>query len=146
MDYTNTMKAFGNIVFFQNLKKETNSAIALFDVKEAIGIVLLKSYRDDYFGYEDDKSNHQKRYGRHIAELVQKYPRGVPIIDEQSEKDFSVLLGNIVRLRNILSYFDRFVGQEILVPINLQDYTGTDIDRILSPVSRFGGRDAKNKL
>ena len=35
-----------------------------------------------------------------------------------------MLFGNILRLRNILSAFDRFVGNEILAPIDFQDYTG----------------------
>jgi hypothetical protein len=34
-------------------------------------------------------------------------------------------IGNILRLRNILSAFDRFAGNEILSPIDFQDYTGT---------------------
>lgn len=60
-----------------------------------------------------------------IAELLQKYPLGQPIIGEQNKKDFIVLFGNILRLRNILSAFDRFAGNEILSPIDFQDYTGT---------------------
>ena len=51
-------------------------------------------------------------------------PLGQPIIGEQNEKDFIVLFGNILRLRNILSAFDRFAGNEILAPIDFQDYTG----------------------
>ena len=42
-----------------------------------------------------------------------------------NKKDFNVLFGNILRLRNILAAFDRFAGNEILSPIDFQDYTGT---------------------
>ena len=35
-----------------------------------------------------------------------------------------MLFGNILRLRNILSAFDRFAGNEILSSIDFQDYTG----------------------
>ena len=35
------------------------------------------------------------------------------------------MFGNILRLRNILSSFDDFKGNEILKPIDFQDYTGT---------------------
>ena len=60
-----------------------------------------------------------------IAELLQKYPLGQPIVGEKNKKDFIVLFGNILRLRNILAAFDRFAGNEILSPIDFQDYTGT---------------------
>lgn len=35
------------------------------------------------------------------------------------------MFGNILRLRNILSAFDLFVGNELLSPADFQDYTGT---------------------
>lgn len=81
-------------------------------------------------------------YEERIAELVQKYPLGVPIVGEQNEKDFIVLFGNILRLRNILSSFDRFAGQEILVPIDLQDYTGTYHDLPDKYKNRDGEKDS----
>ena len=121
----NSVKTFGNIVCFRDLEKETNDAIALFGDKEANGIVLLKSYEDYYYGCVDDKGREQKGYEERIAELLQKYPLGEPIVGEQNKKDFIVLFGNILRLRNILSAFDRFAGNEILSPIDFRDYTGT---------------------
>lgn len=123
----NAVKAYGNIVCFRDLQQETNEAIALFGDKDANGIVLLKSYEDYYYGY-DDKGKHTKGYEERIAELIQKYPLGEQIVGEQNKKDFVVLFGNILRLRNILSSFDRFSGEEILLPKQLQDYTGTYID------------------
>lgn len=121
----NSVKTFGNIVCFRDLEEATNEAIALFGNKDANGIVLLKSYEDYYYGCVDDKGHEQKGYEERIAELLQKYPLGQPIIGEQNKKDFIVLFGNILRLRNILSAFDRFAGNEILSPIDFQDYTGT---------------------
>lgn len=121
----NSVKTFGNIVCFRDLEEATNDAIALFGDKEANGVVLLKSYEDYYFGCVDDKGREQKGYEERIAELLQKYPLGQPIIGEQNKKDFIVLFGNILRLRNILSAFDRFAGNEILSAIDFQDYTGT---------------------
>ena len=121
----NSVKTFGNIVCFRNLEKETNDAIALFGDKEANGVVLLKSYEDYYFGCTDDKGKEQKGYEQRVEELVSRFPLGQPIVGEQNEKDFIVLFGNILRLRNILSAFDRFAGNEILSPIDFQDYTGT---------------------
>ena len=121
----NSVKTFGNIVCFRDLEEATNDAIALFGDKEANGIVLLKSYEDYYYGCVDDKGCEQKGYEERIAELLQKYPLGQPIVGEKNKKDFIVLFGNILRLRNILAAFDRFAGNEILSPIDFQDYTGT---------------------
>ena len=120
----NSVKTFGNIVCFRNLQKETDDAIALFGDKNASGIVLMKSYNDYYYGYDDENGKHQKGYEERIAELIQKYPLGTEILGERAKKDFIVSFGNILRLRNILSTFDNFAGNEILSPIDFQDYTG----------------------
>ena len=120
----NSVKTFGNIVCFRNLQKETDDAIALFGDKNASGIVLMKSYNDYYYGYDDENGKHQKGYEERIAELIQKYPLGTDILGESAKKDFIVSFGNILRLRNILSTFDNFSGNEILSPIDFQDYTG----------------------
>ena len=100
----------------------------MFGDKDASGIVLLKSYEDYYYGYEDDKGRHQKGYEERIAELIQKYPLGEQIIGEQAKKDFIVAMGNILRLKNILSSFDKFEGNEILSARDFQDYIGTYTD------------------
>ena len=55
---------------------------------------------------------------------MQKYPLNQQIIGESAKKDFIVSFGNILRLRNILSSFDDFSGNEILSMIDFQDYTG----------------------
>ena len=120
----NSVKNFGNIVCFRNLQKATDDAIALFGDKDASGIVLMKSYNDYYYGYTDENGKHQKGYEQRIAELIQKYPLGKEILGESAEKDFIVSFGNILRLRNILSTFDDFAGNEILSAIDMQDYTG----------------------
>ena len=113
----NSVKTYGNIVCFRNLQEATNDAIALFGDKNATGIVLLKSYEDYYYGYEE-----------RIAMLLQKYPLGVQIVGEKAEKDFIISIGNILRLRNILSSFDKFAGNEILSERDFQDYTGMYVD------------------
>lgn len=120
----NSVKTFGNIVCFRDLQAATDAAIGLFGDKDASGIVLLKSYNDYYYGYTDEKGKKQKGYEERIAELVQKYPLGQQIIRESAKKDFIVSFGNILRLRNILSSFDEFAGNEILSMIDFQDYTG----------------------
>lgn len=124
----NSVKTYGNIVCFRDLEEATNDAIALFGDKNASGIVLLKSYEDYYYGYEDDKGRKQLGYEERIAMLLQKYPLGEQIIGEQNKKDFIVLMGNILRLKNILSSFDKFAGNEILSERDFQDYIGTYTD------------------
>lgn len=121
----NSVKTFGNIVCFRDLEQATNDAIKLFGDKDASGIVLLKSYDDYYYGFVDEKGHHQKGYEERIEELLSLFPLGEPIMGEQNKKDFIVLFGNILRLRNILTAFDRFAGNEILSPVDFQDYTGT---------------------
>ena len=120
----NSVKNFGNIVCFRNLQKETDAAIGLFGDENASGIVMLKSFNDYYYGYEDENGKHQKGYEERIAELIQKYPLGLQMLGEKAEKDFIVAFGNILRLRNILSCFDDFKDNEILKAIDFQDYTG----------------------
>ena len=124
----NSVKTFGNIICFRDLQEATDAAIALFGDKDASGIVLLKSYNDYYYGYTDNKGKYQKGYKELIAELRSKYPLGKHILGEEAKKYFIVLFGNILRVRNILSTFDDFEGNEILSPREFQDYTGIYID------------------
>ena len=119
----NSIKTFGNIVCFRNLQKRTDDAIALFGDKEAGGICLLKSYKDYYNGYKDDKGIYRAGYKDLIQELEEKYPLSEPATDrEKAQKDFIGLFGSILRMRNLLSSFDEFVGNEILSEGQMQDY------------------------
>lgn len=124
----NSVKSYGNIVCFRDLHEQTKDAIALFGDKDASGIVLLKSYEDYYYGYVDDKGKKQEGYEEKVAKLVQKYPLGEQIIGDENKKEFIVLMGNILRLKNILSAFDKFKGHEILSERDFQDYIGTYTD------------------
>jgi type I restriction enzyme R subunit len=117
----NSVKTFGNIVSFRNLEKATNDALALFGDKEAGGIVLLKSYNEYYNGYDND-GKHQRGYAELVAELTERFPVGQQIIGEQNQKEFIKLYGGILRVRNILTTFDEFEGNEILSSRDIQDY------------------------
>ena len=123
----NSVKTFGNIVCFRNLEEATNESIALFGDKEASGIVLLKAYEDYYKGYMDEKKD-VRGYESFVQELFEKFPIGQRIISEQSQKDFIKLYGAILRLRNILTTFDEFTGNEILTDRDVQDYHSMYID------------------
>lgn len=124
----NSIKTFGNIICFRDLQKETDEAIALFGNKEAGGIVLLKTYEEYYNGYEDDKGREKEGYSQLIEELQNKFPIGEQIIGEQNKKEFIMLFGNILKLKNILSAFDKFAGNEILSEREYQDYQSIYID------------------
>ncbi len=123
----NTVKTFGNIVCFRNLEKATNESIALFGDKEASGIVLLKSYEDYYYGY-NEKGKDVRGYKSFIEELLEKFPVGELVVGEQNQKDFIKLYGSILRVKNILTTFDEFEGNEILTDRDVQDYHSMYID------------------
>lgn len=137
----NSVKTFGNIVCFRNLESATNKSIALFGDSEAQGIVLLKSYNDYYYGYVDEKGKKVKGYEELIAELVQKYPLTEPIIGEQNKKGFISLYGAILRVKNILSTFDSFEGNEILSERDFQDYHSIYINLY----NEFRGKEKADK-
>ena len=107
----NSVKTYGNIVSFRNLEQETNDALALFGNKDAKGIVLLKPYAE-YFG----------EYEKRVNDLITGFPLGQAIIGETAQKAFIKLFGSILRLKNILTAFDDFAGNEILSEREFQDY------------------------
>jgi type I restriction enzyme, R subunit len=123
----NSVKTFGNIVCFRNLEKVTNESIALFGDKEASGIVLLKSYAEYYNGYKDGDKE-VRGYKSLVEELLKKFPVGERILGEQSQKDFIKLYGGVLRVRNILTTFDEFIGNEMLTERDVQDYHSMYID------------------
>ena len=121
----NSIKVFGNIVCFRNLQKRTDDAISLFGDKEAGGIVLMRGYKDYYFGYEDADGKYHPGYQDMIEELTTKFPLTEErITGERRQKEFIVLFGAILRMRNLLTSFDEFAGSEILSERDFQDYLG----------------------
>ncbi len=123
----NSVKTFGNIVCFRDLEKETEEAIALFGNEDAGGIVLLKSYSDYYYGY-DDNGFHNDGYVDLVDKLLKEFPLGQDIIGEKEQKRFIALFGQFLRLKNILSSFDQFEGMEILPQRDIQNYQSVYID------------------
>ena len=107
----NSVKTYGNVVSFRDLEQATNDALALFGNKEAKGVVLLKPYAEYYAEYQ-----------KKVAELVALFPLGTQIIGEAAQKAFIKLFGSILRLKNILTAFDDFTGNEILSDRDFQDY------------------------
>ena len=119
----NSIKTFGNIVCFRNLQKRVDTAISLFGDKNAGGIVLMKGFKDYYYGYEGIDGKQMPGYADMMEELKEKFPLSEPqIVGEQNQKDFISLFGAILRMRNLLSSFDEFVGKELITEHDLRDY------------------------
>ncbi len=143
----NSIKTYGNIVTFRNLEAEIDAAIGLFGDKDASGVVLLQSFKDYYEGgYNVKNGKYQPGYKDRIEELLTMFPLEGPnsiltaILGEKREKDFIVLFGNILRLRNILLSFDEFKDMEILTEFQLQDYTSVYHD-LYQKYRRKGDKD-----
>ena len=117
----NSIKTFGNIICFRNLEKATNESIALFGDKEAGGVVLLKTYNEYYNGYKNGDKD-VRGYVDLVNELQENYQVGEQIIGEQNQKDFIKLYGAILKVKNILTTFDEFAGNELLTERDVQDY------------------------
>lgn len=117
----NSVKVAGNIVSFRNLETQLNDALALFGDPNSSGIVLMKPYRDYYYGYKDDKKEFPG-YKALVEELLSKFPVGELIEGEANKAEFIKLYSSILRVTNILSSFDEFEGNEILDPRDVQDY------------------------
>ena len=113
----NSVKTFGNIVSFRDLEDATNDALALFGNREAGGIVLLRPYAE-----------YHQEYREKVDILLAAYPLGTPIIGEAAQKAFIALFGSILRLRNILTAFDDFAGDELLTERQMQDYQSVYLD------------------
>lgn len=121
----NSIKTFGNIVCFRNLQKRVDTAISLFGDKNSGGIVLMKGFKDYYYGYEGIDGKKHPGYMDMMDDLTSKFPLSEPqIIGEQNQKDFISLFGAILRMRNLLSAFDEFAGKEMITERDLQDYLG----------------------
>lgn len=124
----NSIKTYGNIVCFrEELQEETEKAIARFGNRDAKSIILMKTYNEYYNGYEHD-GKYYEGYKEIIQKLLDKYPLGCPIVGEENQKDFIKTFGAMLKIKNILTCFDDFKGNEILTIPQIQDYQSVYID------------------
>ena len=126
----NSVKQSGNIVCFQKLEDEINNAIELFTNKNnnAINIVKIRSFKEYYYGYVDEKNE------RHIGfvELIENIKTLYDSICNQlptdkEEKEFVKNFNQFCKLENMLKLFDEYQEQEPDKVINnreKQDFTG----------------------
>ena len=124
----NEVKNCGNIVCFRNLEDATNKSLAIFGDENAAGLVFMKSFEEYYSeGYADDKGNWHEPYTELIKQLLETYPveQMANILDEEDKKAFIRLMGEILRLRNVLGAFDDFTEEvRIVDEMHYQDYLG----------------------
>lgn len=124
----NAVKNCGNIVCFRNLEEATNKSLAIFGDENASGLVFMKTFEEYYSeGYVDDRGNPHNPYTKLIDDLLNMFPsEGMAnIIDEVKKKAFIKLMGEILRLRNILAAFDDFTEEaKIVDEMRYQDYLG----------------------
>jgi len=75
----------------------------------------------------DVKGKHHEPYTELIARLLREFPleQMGNILDEEKKKEFIRLLGEILRLRNVLNVFDAFDDEaKIISEMDYQDYKG----------------------
>lgn len=118
----NSVKTFGNIVCFRNLEERLNEALLLFGNKDSKGIVILKTYDEYYNGYVDGEKIFEG-YKPLVERLKELYPIGTIFFGNQQRKDFIMLYGQILRVRNILTCFDQFAEDTLLTQGELQEYS-----------------------
>ena len=118
----NSVKTYGNIVSFRNLEDRLNEALAKFGDENAHGVVLLKPYKDYYYGYEDDNGRTFEGYKSLVEKLTSKFVPGELMQSEAEQKEFIKLYGAILKVTNILSSFDEFKDEELISERDKQDY------------------------
>ena len=124
----NAVKNCGNIVCFRNLEQATNDSLGVFGDPNASGMIFMKTFEEYYQeGYEDEKGDRHDPYTELIHRLLQQFPvEGMAnIFDEEQKKAFIRLMGEILRVRNVLSAFDDFTeDKKIVDEMHYQDYLG----------------------
>ena len=106
----NSVKNCGNIVCFRNLDEATKECFALFGNRDAAGLVFMRSFKDYYEGYDDDKGRHMMGYREIVQALKDKFPVGeiMNITDDEKKKEFIKLFGSYLKAHNLLIAFDDF--------------------------------------
>jgi type I restriction enzyme R subunit len=115
-------KTFGNIVTFRDLEKSTIDAITLFGDANTRNVVLEKSYKEYMEGFTDIATGKACRgYVEVVKELQTRFPEPGKIEKEQDKKDFVKLLGEYLRVENVLRNYDEFTGLNALQDVDLED-------------------------
>ena len=115
-------KTFGNIVTFRDLEKNTIDTITLFGDANTKNVVLEKSYQEYMEGFTDIATGKACRgYVEVVKELKERFPEPGEIEKEEDKKDFVKLLGEYLRVENVLRNYDEFMGLNALQEVDLED-------------------------
>ncbi len=128
----NSVKTYGNVVCFRNLREETDEALELFGNKDARGIVVLKPFEEYY-----------AEYGKKVDELRDLCAPGETPYGENNQRKFVKIFGAVLRLENILASFDDFLGKEKLTEREGQDYRSVYLD-LYAEMSRDKNADKED--
>ena len=115
----NSVKTFGNIVCFRNLEKATDEALAMYGDREAGGVVLLKPYEE-----------YLREYLGRVEHLREAFSLTDPscLLTDEAKRDLVVTFGTILRLRNILTAWDRFAEDDPMSAREFQDWQSVYIE------------------
>ena len=130
----NAVKNCGNIVCFRNLEEATNKCLGLFGDKDASGIVLMRSFEDYYYGYDESQKNGQMKHYPGYVELVKQLMEQFPLntlkdlAGEQELKEFIKLMGAVLKMQNLLTSFDEFTMEKVMVDeaVNFNEFKMQD--------------------
>ena len=144
----NAVKNCGNIVCFRNLEDATNKSLAIFGDENASGLVFMKTFEEYYSeGYEDERGKQHEPYTELIKRLLEDFPVEslANMLDIEQKKAFIRLLGEILRLRNILAAFDDFTEEaKIVDEMRYQDiWDGTTISTMRYVATTHTTRSAR---
>lgn len=121
----NSIKDCGNIVCFRNLEDATNESLGMFGDGEASGVILMRPFRDYYYGFTDENGVYVKGYKELVDRLLEKFslPMNPLVYTDEEKKEFVRLFGGILKMDNLLSSFDEFTeDMQIITPFDRQDY------------------------
>lgn len=125
----NSVKSYGNIICFRDLKKEVDEALGLYGDSSINSVVLLKTYDEYMKGYDDENGRHVLGYLELIEKLKNEFPLEKNFESGEGEAEFIKLFGKILRLQNILRCFDESKNVKTMEePSDFQDYKGRYID------------------
>lgn len=83
----NSIKTYGNIVCFRRLQPRMESAIALFGDRDASSIVLVRTFKEYYYGCRDDDGKPVRGYIDMIAELQENIlPLSIRLLAKRTKR------------------------------------------------------------
>ncbi|WP_336510712.1 type I restriction endonuclease subunit R [Mycoplasma phocoeninasale] len=125
----NDIKNFGNIVCFQNIKKQQDDALRIFgNDEDSQNIILLRPFNDYINGYTDESNHHHEGWNELIKQVLKIELTDFQSMTAQDEKKFISLFNKILKLRNILSSFEDFKKLTVISPYQFDNYKSYYID------------------